>query len=112
VEIVTLDQAKTHLNLSLDVDHFDGDVTLKLAIAHSIVADYLTDSPIFTAAEMDAWDEDTAPGYVVAAVLEQLAELWRWRGDEADGEAPKHEPGFPAPRVRAFLARARMPGIA
>lgn len=113
MEVVDIDQAKMHLKISSD--HADDDIQLKLDLAHGIVAEYIlggrdtaTDAGAW-AEEIEGWDSDTAPKAVIAAVLIQLGELWRWRGDQAEGEMPRRDHGFLAPAVVSLLHRLRYP---
>jgi hypothetical protein len=115
VDVVTLRQAKAHLNLPADVSVGDADLKLKLAVAHDLVADYLKqrrddDSGVAWAATVDAWDADTAPPRVLQAVLLQFADLYRFRGDDTD--MPARGPGELAQGVTALLYRLRDPAIA
>jgi hypothetical protein len=112
VELVTLDQLKQHLKLPLDVDTEDDDLTLKLLVSHEVVFDYLTQrvSDVDAWAEtVDTWDADTAPKRVLAAILEQCAFLYRWRGDDVD--TPNRPDGMLAPGVVMLLYRLRDPAL-
>lgn len=98
---VSLTIAKQHVNV---VGTFDDEILeVYLEAAHRIVLDRLeratTDSDLL--ALMAAWDADTVPGPVKAAVLVQLAELYRFRGD--DQEEVASEPGRLSTRVERFL---------
>lgn len=107
LDLVTLDQAKRQVKLPLDDTYQDDEMLPLLTVAHAIIADYLESTDTTWLAVMDAWTEDTLPGYIRIAILLQFAELWRYRGDEA--EQPVREPGHLSPMIRAFLARSRMP---
>ncbi len=112
-ELVTLDQAKQHLKLSLDVDTEDDDLQLKLLVAHEVVMDYLTQR-LEDADEwettVNAWTADTAPRRVIAAILVQFGDLYRNRGD--DPEANKNvEMGTLCPDVVKLLYRLRDPAV-
>lgn len=107
MEILDLDQAKEHLKMS-HTDHADDDIELKLRQAHDIVAGYIS-TPV---AEREAWDDETAPARVVAAVLVVLEELWRFRGGQMDGEMPRREHGFLSPQVISYLISLRTPVMA
>jgi hypothetical protein len=110
VEIVSLEQAKAHLKLPLDVTEEDDDLQLKLYIAHELVIDYLTqkldddehDEWIET---MEDWTASTAPKRVIGAILYQFAELYRYRGDETS----VREVATLAPAMRMLLDRLRDP---
>lgn len=104
--LVTLAEAKRHLQIWTDIssplDEVDLDITAKLDQAESIILDYLKTE--------ESWDEDTVPGVVKAAVLLQLGELFRFRGDDTEG--PKYEDGQLSPTVTNLLRRRRDPALA
>ncbi len=106
--LVTLAQAKRQLQIWTDIssplDEVDLDITDKLAEAESIIIDYLKDRAD------ESWDEDTVPGFVRSAVLQQLTELYRFRGDDTEG--PKYEDGQLSPTVTNLLRRRRDPALA
>jgi predicted DNA-binding protein (UPF0278 family) len=110
IEIVTLEQAKEHLKLPLDITAEDDDLQIKLYIAHELVIDYLTqkldddvhDEWIET---METWTEATAPKRVIGAILYQFSELYRYRGDEP----AVREVATLAPAMRLLLDRMRDP---
>ena len=124
-ELVTLDQAKAHLRLPIlpavspavvSVD--DEDLQMKLLAAHEIVFDYLTqrisDSDSWEAV-VDSWTADTAPRRVIAAILVQFTDLYRFRGDDSEeyarGSAYKRQEGALNPAVVALLYRLRDPAV-
>jgi len=98
---VSLDVAKNHLNVTGTFD----DVVIQVYVdaAHRIVLDRLeratTDSDLLVL--MEGWDAITVPGPVKAAVLVQLAELYRFRGDDQIEIAA--ESGRLSNRVERFL---------
>ncbi len=110
--LVTLRQAKQHLRLPLDVTSDDADLTLKLAQAEALVLDYVTqnreDNDAWTVI-VDAWTSETVPVQIVAAILIQFAELYRFRGD--DEQAPETPYGLLNTRVTALLHRLRDPAL-
>jgi hypothetical protein len=112
VELVTLDQAKAHLKLPLDLTAEDDDLNLKLLIAHEVVMDYLTqrledeDTVGDWEAEVDAWTAGTAPKRVLGAILDQFAQLYRYRGDE-----PGLDPNAISPGAASLLKRFRDPAV-
>jgi hypothetical protein len=107
-ELVTLDKAKKHLGVTTDdQDELIGD---KLEDAIGIVVDYLTRRDTVWNAAMSAWTPDTVPGAVRAAVLITLAELHRFRGDDAEA-IPRTDVG-PSRVVRSLLAPYHDPGMA
>ena len=111
-EFVTLDQAKSHLKLSLDNDAEDDDLQLKLLVAHEVVMDYVNQR-VSGADEWDAtitaWTAETVPKRVIAAILEQFADLYRNRGD--DVVTTRQELGTLAPGVVRLLYRLRDPAV-
>ncbi|HUU84183.1 MAG TPA: head-tail connector protein [Phycisphaerae bacterium] len=84
------------------------DLVQKMAAAEAIILDYLkvTTAP----GSPPAWDETTVPEVVRAAVLLQLAELYRFRGDEAAGAA--QTAGDLSPVITNLLRRYRDPALA
>lgn len=107
-DVVTLEDAKAHLRITSDQDDFD--LSEKLLDATQIVIDYLTRRDATWNATMEAWTADTVPRSVRAAILVQLGELTRKRGDD-----PTLEPVTPvglSPTVMALLMRYRDPGVA
>jgi len=112
-EFVTLEQAKQHLKLSLDVDTEDEDLQLKLYIAHALVMNYVTqriDDADDWSETVAAWDADTVPWEVKGAVLTQFGELYRNRGD--DSERRNEQPmGTLCPDVVKLLYRLRDPAV-
>lgn len=107
-DLVTMDQAKNHLRITSV--QFDADISDKLAAATAIIIDYLTRRDATWNATMDAWTVDDVPKSIQAAVLVQLGELWRKRGDEVQIE--QQEPGALSPVVMALLQRYRDPALA
>ena len=113
-EFVTLVQAKTHLRLP-DYDSpsaEDDDLQIKLYVAHEVVMDYLTqrvsDGDAWETT-VDAWTAATVPKRVIAAILEQTAYLYRFRGDDTD--EPNRAQGQLAPGVVMLLYRLRDPAV-
>ena len=98
---VSLDVAKDQLRVVTDDE--DDIIRLYLETAQSIVVDRLmratTDTD--TLAMIEGWDDETVPGGVKAAVLTQLSELYRFRGD--DEVEVKAEFGRLSDRVERFL---------
>ena len=81
--MVTLAQAKSHLRITTPAGHADdADLQIKLAGAEAAIRRFVARSEI-GAAHVEQWvDETTTPPDAQAAVLLQLAELWRFRGDD------------------------------
>jgi hypothetical protein len=113
-ELVTLEQAKSHLKLPLDIDTEDEDLQLKLFVAHEVVMDYLTqrlDEADEWATIVQAWTADTVPKRVIAAILIQFGELYRERGDDADRRYDPSAMGTLCPDVVKLLYRLRDPAV-
>jgi hypothetical protein len=114
LELLTLDDAKRHLRLNplAATPDEDDDLRMKVFHATALVLDYLARPTDATwTAEMASWTTETVPRVVQAAVLVQLAELYRFRGDDA-GTTPTPEHGFLSPLVTALLHRYRDPTLA
>lgn len=118
VELVTLDQAKAHLKLPLDVTAEDDDLQLKLYIAHEVCMDYLSQRLVVEDDEdseeayddwidtVNAWTSETVPKRVIGAILDQFAQLYRYRGDEAGINPHGISPG-----AEMLLKRFRDPAV-
>lgn len=110
---ITFEQACDHLRLTIEPASPptapERDLVLKMAQAEDVILDYLKvagDSPL-------PWvDEDDVPPLVQAAILLQLGELYRFRGDDTADDGPGHEPGQLSPQVTNLLRRYRDPAIA
>jgi hypothetical protein len=108
-ELVSLHQAKDHLRIK--ESHEDGDIELKLNIATAMVLDRVSQRRSGGedwAAEIALWGAEGSPSLPVppqiqAAILYQIGELWRFRGDDLD--TPKRAPNTLHPFVEALLAR-------
>lgn len=110
MSLITLAQAKAHLRIDTPsvspTDAAEADLLLKMAQAESIILDYLK-VPVTSP---EYWNETTVPPLVQAAVLLQLGELYRFRGD--DVEAPAHTIGDLSPVITNILRRYRDPALA
>jgi hypothetical protein len=112
VSLITIDQAKAHLRIDTvsasPPDAAEVDLTLKMEAAEAIILDYLkvpvTSPPLWT-------DETDVPPLVSAAILLQLGELYRFRGDD-DGKADREPSGSLSPLVEGMLRRYRDPALA
>lgn len=108
--IVTLQQAKDHLRIT--TTDSDADLTLKLAHAEALVLEYCNTTAWWRALT-PAWvDGTTTPPVVVAAILMQLGELDRFRGDDPASPArPPDQAGHEdlSTSVRELLRRSRDP---
>ena len=110
-ELVTLESAIKRLKLSTDED--EDDLQAMLIQAQETVLNYIARATDETwTATITGWDEDTVPGDIVAAILTQFGELYRFRGNDEAADVPKQEHGFLSPRVHGLLRRYRDPVIA
>lgn len=111
---VTLAQAKAHLRLATPPGApDDADVQEKLDAAEAAILRYVERSPA-GAALVQEWG-GTAPADLRAAVLLQLGELWRFRGDDPAtlALAPARDPATDfAPGVLGLLRRFGDPVLA
>jgi hypothetical protein len=116
--LVTVIEAKRHLRLPEEIDSplsaHDEDLQTKLDAATELILGYLARRATDTAwsAELASWDVATAPQVVRAAILRQTAELYRFRGDDPEGDAPVTDGGYLAPGVATLLHRLRDPALA
>lgn len=106
--ILSLQDAKDHIQPgSQDAD---GDLLLKLEAAEAIVFDYINTTDA-RRLETALWvDSGTLPPLVRAAILLQLGELYRFRGDDTDG--PIQTAGDLSPTITNILRRYRDPVVA
>jgi hypothetical protein len=98
---VSFDAAKAHLRVyGTDEDDL---IQTYLENAQHVVMDRLerstTDSLVL--AMFAEWDEDTTPGAIKAAVLTQMTEFYRFRGDEE--RLPAADNGRLSNQVERFL---------
>lgn len=111
--LVDLDQLKAHLKISGTAE--DDDLEIKLAQAEAVVLSYVnqrvSDADDWSET-VAAWDEETVPAVVQAAILMQAGELYRYRGDdEAADTHQKREHGMLSSYVMALLYRLRDPAL-
>lgn len=114
--LVTNAQARGHLRLpdaaAVPPNADDTDLTLKLAQAEAIILDYLNATAYWRTITPTWTNETNVPKQVHAAILLQLGELWRFRGDDLHDEGPQHEPGTDlSPAIVSLLRRTRDPVI-
>lgn len=119
VRLITFDQALGHLRLSIaeasPPTPAEADLRLKIEQAEALVLDYVRQRRV----DGDLWDSTVAswdvaadappPALVTAAVLIQLGDLHRFRGDDGDTTrvgATLH------PRAEAYLDRLRDGAVA
>jgi hypothetical protein len=106
---VTLDQVKARLRITSTADDADVQTMADQAEAQIVGWCSTTDR---SKAVVDTWtDATTVPLVVVAAILVQTGELYRFRGDEPAG--PPRETGEEfGVQVRELLRAYHDPGIA
>jgi hypothetical protein len=120
--IVTLEQARAHLNMIAPVGSpspDDADLQMKIDAATELVCEHISDrNPADPAwiAEIESWGVtgspvSPAPAVIQMAVLLQFGELVRFRGDDATGPA-RHPGSYLAPIVESILKRYRNPTLA
>lgn len=106
--IVTLAQAKAHLRITTPDGHpDDADLQLKLIGAEAAVLRFVGRSEMGAAFVAQWTSPDLTPADAQAAVLVQLGELWRFRGDDQGGATspPRTEYGDLSPVVVGLLRR-------
>ena len=117
--LVTIAEARANLKLSSTSDN--ADLQLKIDAATQLVCEYIADRQPADADWIDTienWNTGSplveAPAVIVHAVLVQVAELYRFRGDDADDKAPalQSDKGFLSPMVARLLSRYRSPVLA
>ena len=109
---LTLADAKTHLRITTpDDDPGDLDLQTKLDHAEAIILDYCG-STAWWRDVITTWTAATVPHVVKAAILLELGELYRYRGDDyALEESPRTDGEDLNPRVRDLLRRSRDPVV-
>lgn len=127
MRLVTWEMAIGHLKLTVpesspQMTALEADIRHKIEVAEELVLDHVNQRIGDTAEE---WADDVAlwnvaggspslpvPARVQAAVLIQLAELHRFRGDDHDDDMPERGMGELHPRAVSYLYRLRDPAIA
>jgi hypothetical protein len=105
---VTLDQVKARLRITSTAD--DADVQSMADQAEAKILGWCS-TTTRTKAIAEAWDETTVPQVVVAAILVQAGEFYRFRGDDLEGPA-RQDPEELHVLVRELLRAYHDPGIA
>lgn len=106
---VTLDQVKARLRITSTADDVDVQAMADQAEAH--IVGWCSTTPR-SKAVVETWtDATTVPLVVVAAILVQVGELYRFRGDEVDGP-PRTDGEELGVQVRELLRAYHDPGIA
>ena len=116
MSLITIAQAKAHLRIDFvttsPVDPAEDDLVLKMEAAEHLVLDYIKvpmTSPPYWATEAEC------PPLVKAAILFQLGELFRFRGDDAGAieySARRDADGSLSSIVEGMLRRYRDPALA
>lgn len=117
MSLVTLPEVKDHLRIPVIVgDPGDPDLTQKLDAAEATILDYIGTTAYWRDV-VATWTDPTAPvdppAFVRSAILLQVGELWRFRGDDLESESPARDPNDElSPAIVALLRRTRDPVIA
>jgi hypothetical protein len=107
---VTLDQVKARLRITSTAE--DGDLQAIADEAEAQIVGWCSTTPRAKAVA-DTWtDATTVPKVVVAAILVQTAERYRFRGDDTDGPIRKPDGEELNVTVRELLRAYHDPGIA
>ena len=107
---VTLDQVKARLRITSTAE--DTDLQSLADEAEAQIVGWCSTTPRAKAIA-DTWiDETTVPKVVVAAILVQTAERYRFRGDDTEAVPRPDEPGDLSVTVRELLRAYHDPGIA
>jgi len=112
-QLVTLAEAKDHLLITTAPGApGDADLQRKLDAAEATILDYIG-STTYWRTLAATWTAATVPRFVYAAILLQVAEFDRFRGDDPEGTGPLREPGADlSPAVIGLLRRTRDPVLA
>jgi hypothetical protein len=110
IDLITLEEAKGHLQETSN--QRNADIQAKLDAAVAIIIDYLTRRDTTWNATMAAWTADTIPLGIKQAMLVQLGELMRERGDDAQQITPNADREDLSPAVKRCLKRYRDPTLA
>lgn len=125
MRLITRQLAEGHLKRSIPStsppSNDEVDILAKIEQAEALVLDFVNQRRIdgdLWAAEVEAWNveggaDEQPPPQVQAAVLVQLKELDRFRGDDTEADEPKRDFGMVLhPKAAAYLYRHRDPAIA
>lgn len=112
-DLVTLAEVKRRLRLPA-VGGEDADLRALLSEATAVVLRYVSQrrsdegSPSWEDT-INAWEPDTVPLDIKAAIFRQTAELYRFRGDDEVG--PPRQPGRLSESVESLLVSYRDPAV-
>jgi hypothetical protein len=101
---IALADAKDHLRLPLTDTDQDAVVTAAMTDAEAIILDYLNLTPGMRETTA-AWDAATIPLPAKRAMLLELGELWRFRGDDAPDQPPRWPQTDLLPAIIGLLRR-------
>jgi hypothetical protein len=112
LSLVSLQMAKDHLLRTIPIgDVQEPDLIVKLAQAQAVTLGYFC-SHAYWRPIAEAWDQTTVPDVVIAAILDRLGELYRFRGDDAQGGGPGRDGRDDySPLFREYLRQYHNPGI-
>jgi hypothetical protein len=106
---VTLDQVKRRLRITSTAD--DEDLQAMADQAEAAILDYIGRSEFWRTAAA-AWTVDTVPPVVVAGILLQAGELYRFRGDDLEGVPRPSGEGDLSVMIRELLRAYHDPVVA
>lgn len=108
---VTIQEAKDHLRITTPPGHPDDvDIQAKLDAAQAILLDYCNTTAVWRDITV-TWTAATVPLPVKQAILLELGELMRFRGDDVDVPARETETDL-SPMIVGLLRRSRDPVVA
>jgi hypothetical protein len=107
---ITAAHVKAHLQRP-DLADTDPDLVQKMEVAEAVIVNYVTNGNTYWTDIAGGWTDATnTPVDVQHAMLLKVAELWRYRGDELEGEGPKRdEASDMSPEIVRLLRRWRDP---
>jgi hypothetical protein len=103
--LITAAGAKLHLRRP-DLADTDPDLVQKMAAAEAVILTYINRSEAGRTASAGWESSSTVPADVQHAILLELSELYRFRGDDSADAAPAIDPGSElSPAITALLRR-------
>jgi hypothetical protein len=110
--LITVAQAKEHLYRP-DLADTDPGLLQKMAAAEDAILTYVRKEP-YGQEKSAAWtDPTTTPAAVQHTILLELTELYRFRGDDLEGEGAARDPSSElSPTITALLRRWTSPVLA
>lgn len=113
-DLITLDEAKTQLSLTGLTEHDDlvqSDIDQATFLVLNRLKSRRSDAAAW-AAVVDAWDDESLPLDVKAAILRMTTHLWAFRGGDDPKAAPDLSHGDLPDDVMLFLRRYVDPVVA